>query len=381
MRLKISCVEFCTRGLIGVSSSEPWLANQAFQQQPPLCFQPYSEQQPWHMQQQLPDSYWHQYAEPELDEFQSVQPWQDQLCDQQQGIAASNFQEMTTQVSQIVVAINQLTRKAKEEKEATINEVPLGAASTMEFQADHNHNEVVGGLDQVCSELDIPNHVPEIQVDIIAFDLLQLEPIKPILDLDTVVWMSTHTHILDSAFSIELIDIPYAVLELCADFDIIPVGDSFIVGVHLAADLIDASEVIFEEPVQVDFKFELPICLGEVQTSFDNLMHEKPLLDILAVIPDCTEKLDEICVVEHIDISDDFYDVCIGMDNNFEDSFMDCVELTMDSIVITKEQPTQVLFNLEILVVLSEFPLQFSSFDCLCMWRKSNKLFLFPSFK
>ncbi|KOM49517.1 hypothetical protein LR48_Vigan08g034400 [Vigna angularis] len=179
--------------------------------------------------------------------------------------------------------------------------------------------------------------------------------------------MSTHTHILDSAFSIEHIDIPYAVLELCADFDIIPVDDSFTVGVHLAADLIDASEVIFEEPVHVDFKFELHICLGEVQTSFDNLMHEKPLPDILAVILDCTEKLDEICVVEHIDISDDFYNVCIGLDNNFEDSFMDCVELTMNSVVITKEEPTQVLFNLEILVVLFEFPLQFSSFDCLCI--------------
>ncbi|KOM47878.1 hypothetical protein LR48_Vigan07g158200 [Vigna angularis] len=238
---------------------------------------------------------------------------------------------MTTQVAQIMASINQLTRKAKEDKEATINEAPLGAASTMEFQADHNHNEVVGELDQVCSELDIPIHVPEIQVDINAFDLLQLEPIKLVLDLDTAVWMSAHTHILDSTFSIDL--------------------------------------MLFQsyEPVQVDFKFELPICLGEVQTSFDNLMHEKPLPDILAVIPDCTENLDEICVVEHIDISDDFYDVCIGLDNNFEDSFMDCVELTMDSVVITKEKPSQVLFNLEILVVLSEVPLQFSLFDCLCI--------------
>ncbi|KOM25205.1 hypothetical protein LR48_Vigan54s000200 [Vigna angularis] len=53
--------------------------NQIFQQQPPLCFQPYGEQQPWVMQQQLPHSYWHQYAEPKLEDFQSKQPWQDQF--------------------------------------------------------------------------------------------------------------------------------------------------------------------------------------------------------------------------------------------------------------------------------------------------------------
>ncbi|XP_022636817.1 uncharacterized protein LOC111241684 isoform X2 [Vigna radiata var. radiata] len=205
-----------------------------------------------------------QYEEPKQEEFQSVQPWKPQFCNQwQQGIASSDFQEMTSQVAQMVAAINQLARKTEEEKEATVNEAPLGAASALEFQADHNLNNVVGGLDQVFSVPDIPIHVPEFQVDINAFDLLQLETIKPVLDLDISVWMSAHTHNLNSAFSIEYIDIPYAVSELCADFNIIPVDNSFTVGVHLAADLIDASEVIFEEPVQVDSKLELPSCLGE----------------------------------------------------------------------------------------------------------------------
>ncbi|XP_052732458.1 uncharacterized protein LOC128196250 [Vigna angularis] len=235
------------------------------------------------------------------------------------------------------------------------------------FKLDGNDPDDVASdqRTQVYSELSIPIEFSKVQYEFNALDLFKVEPIEPAPDYVPV--MLAHSHILDSACSIENIDMPYAVSELCTGFDIIPVDDSFTIGVHLAADLIDASEVIFEEPVQVDFKFELPICLGEVQTSFDNLMHEKPLPDILVVIPDCSEKLDEICVVEHIDIFDDFYDVCIGLDNNFEDSFMDCVEFTMDFVVITREEPTQVLFNLEILVVLSEFPLQFSSFDCLCI--------------
>ncbi|XP_052724888.1 uncharacterized protein LOC128194125 [Vigna angularis] len=112
-------------------------ANQAFQQQPPHCFQPYHEQPPLQVQQQLPHVYWDQYAEPEQEnflseqpwqpsffhydapeqeEFQSVQPWQDPLCDQQQGIPASELQGMTNQVAELVSAINKLTGRAKEEE-------------------------------------------------------------------------------------------------------------------------------------------------------------------------------------------------------------------------------------------------------------------------
>ncbi|KOM40816.1 hypothetical protein LR48_Vigan04g101400 [Vigna angularis] len=74
---------------------------------------------------------------------------------------------------------------------------------------------------------------------------------------------------------------------------------------------VESGEDIFEEPVQVDSKLELPICLGEAQTSFDNLMHaelEKPLPDILAIIPGCSELLDEIFVVEHIKTPDILHD-------------------------------------------------------------------------
>ncbi|BAU03259.1 uncharacterized protein HKW66_Vig0154930 [Vigna angularis] len=130
-------------------------ANQAFQQQPPHCFQPYHEQPPLQVQQQLPHVYWDQYAEPEQEnflseqpwqpsffhydapeqeEFQSVQPWQDPLCDQQQGIPASELQGLTTQVVQLAAAVNKLIERVEGEKEASTNEAPLMVAAAAEFQ-------------------------------------------------------------------------------------------------------------------------------------------------------------------------------------------------------------------------------------------------------
>ncbi|XP_052725670.1 uncharacterized protein LOC128194459 isoform X1 [Vigna angularis] len=129
------------------------------------------------------------------------------------------------------------------------------------FKLDGNDPDEVASdqRTQVYSELSIPIEFSKVQYEFNALDLFKVEPIEPTLDYVPV--MPAHTHILDSAFSIENIDMPYAVSELCTGFDIIPVDDSFTVGVHLAADLIDASEVIFEEPVQVmmethaDFEF------------------------------------------------------------------------------------------------------------------------------
>ncbi|WVZ12003.1 hypothetical protein V8G54_016533, partial [Vigna mungo] len=85
-------------------------ANQAFQQQPPPCFQAYGEQQSWPMQQQLPHLYWEQHGEQEHEEFQTEQAWQPTFCDQwQQGIPTSELQGLTTQVAQLVAAVNKLT--------------------------------------------------------------------------------------------------------------------------------------------------------------------------------------------------------------------------------------------------------------------------------
>ncbi|WVZ22548.1 hypothetical protein V8G54_001092 [Vigna mungo] len=89
-------------------------------QQPPSYFQPYYEQPPWN-----------HYDASEQEEFQSVHPWQTQFCDQrQERIPTSEIQGMTTQVAQLIVVVNYLTWKAKEENEAT----PLGALVAIEFQ-------------------------------------------------------------------------------------------------------------------------------------------------------------------------------------------------------------------------------------------------------
>ncbi|WVY91873.1 hypothetical protein V8G54_037387 [Vigna mungo] len=102
-------------------------------QQPPLCCQPNREQPPWLVQQEL--SHWNQYDELEEEEFQTEQSWQPTFCNQwQQGIPASEIQGLTTQVAQLVAAINKLTRKAEEEKGAAINEAPLMVVAAPEFQ-------------------------------------------------------------------------------------------------------------------------------------------------------------------------------------------------------------------------------------------------------
>ncbi|WVZ06617.1 hypothetical protein V8G54_019963 [Vigna mungo] len=99
-------------------------ANLAFQMQPPPYFQPYCEQPPWLVQQEL--SHWDQYAEPEQENYQSLQPWQDQLSDKlQQGNSASELQGMTNQVAGLVSVVHKLTRRAAEEE---------STPATIEFQ-------------------------------------------------------------------------------------------------------------------------------------------------------------------------------------------------------------------------------------------------------
>ncbi|KOM25575.1 hypothetical protein LR48_Vigan118s002500 [Vigna angularis] len=101
---------------------ESFLEN--FMQQPPPYFHPICEQQPWN-----------QYEEPKQEDFQSLQPWQDQFCDQaQQDLPSTDFQEMTNQVAQLVSTIKKLTRRAEEEKGVETNGAPLMVAAAPEFQ-------------------------------------------------------------------------------------------------------------------------------------------------------------------------------------------------------------------------------------------------------
>ncbi|KOM51847.1 hypothetical protein LR48_Vigan09g050600 [Vigna angularis] len=117
-------------------------------------------------------------------------------------------------------------------------------------------------------------------------------------------------------------------------------------GAHSAADLVETGEIIFEESIQVDSKLELPICLGEMQTSFDNLMHaepEKPLPDILDVIPSCSEMLNLVFSVEHVDIPDVVYDVCTKLNHSFDDNIVPCIDL-IDYVVVEPIAETDAFF-------------------------------------
>ncbi|KOM25185.1 hypothetical protein LR48_Vigan50s010500 [Vigna angularis] len=93
------------------------------------------QQKSWHVQQQLPHLYWDQYAAPEQENYQSLQPLQDQFFDQwQQGIPSSKLQGLTNQVAELVAPVNKLTGRAEEEKEAATNEAPLMVAAAPKFQ-------------------------------------------------------------------------------------------------------------------------------------------------------------------------------------------------------------------------------------------------------
>ncbi|KOM28727.1 hypothetical protein LR48_Vigan567s000200 [Vigna angularis] len=190
------------------------------------------------------------------------------------------------------------------------------------FKLDGNDPDEVASdqRTQVYSELSIPIEFSKVQYEFNALDLFKVEPIEPTLDYVPV--MPAHTHILDSAFSIENIDMPYAVSELCTGFDIIPVDDSFTVGVHLAADLIDASEVIFEEPVQVESDFNPSTGIAEMHTRF-HVLHALP------DVPDTSKHfklLDEISVVHNVKIPTDRCSEFKSLfsDNLFENLLNDC---------------------------------------------------------
>ncbi|WVZ22802.1 hypothetical protein V8G54_001346 [Vigna mungo] len=335
--------------------------NLAFQQQPPPCFQPYCEQPPWLVQQEL--SHWDQYAEPEQENYQSLQPWQDQLCDKlQQGNSASELQGMTNQVAGLVSVVHKLTGRAAESTPATIefqgfesqitsatasstsqfyqdayqpwqpqfgeseqqdtyssdcmahmwrvaaqlakelNEAPLGTTSTIEFQADSNPGEEVDGPDQVYSELDIPIHVLEVQIDLNALDLLRVEPIKPAID--TVDLMPAHTHILDSVFHVEHIDIPDAVYDVCTELDH-NFDDNFVQYAGSIDSVVVAEDILYES-IQVYCNLETSTTSSEFTIPFDAI--DCICIDPIEPVANSVELTDSMALkaafeIEHIDVS------------------------------------------------------------------------------
>ncbi|KOM25210.1 hypothetical protein LR48_Vigan54s000700 [Vigna angularis] len=160
--------------------------------------------------------------------------------------------------------------------------------------AENDFDEVVSEqIMQVYSELSIPVHISKVQVNVNSFDLLEIEPITPVID--TTVLMPAHTHILDSFYSVEHIEISIVFLDSCTDFEIVSMDDSPSEGVEVATEFTDSGKVVFEEVVEAVFEPNLTTGIAEMHT-ISNIFHALPDL------PDTSEHfkmLDTIFVVHH----------------------------------------------------------------------------------
>ncbi|KOM34709.1 hypothetical protein LR48_Vigan02g085900 [Vigna angularis] len=337
--------------------------NQIFQQQPPLCFQPYGEQQPWVMQQQLPHSYWHQYAEPKLEDFQSEQPWQDQFCDQQQGIPASEFQRMTNQFYQDADRLWQ-PQFGESEQQDVYSPDCMAHMWKVAAQLARESNGAQAMIDDLKQLSTAPQQFDMQNVDLDSncsdeFHCVHNSSctISPALDLKS----DFHSVNIDS---VDLKEIVYSGCDVTSEFNVVEsnsdfnselaehaefVTDSSLInmghGVYAQADIVfddlateikedvdhesksavvvnevecklaenDSDEVVSEQIMQVYSKVSIPVHIFEVQVnvnSFDLLETEpiKPVIDTAILMPAHTHILDSFSSVEHIEISIVFLD-------------------------------------------------------------------------
>ncbi|WVZ25785.1 hypothetical protein V8G54_004329, partial [Vigna mungo] len=362
-------------------------------QQPPPCFQPYFEQPPWPVQQEL--FHWDQYAEPEQENYHSLQPWQDQICDQlQQGNPTSELQGMTNQVAQLVAIVHKLTGRSEEEDDtlAAIEfqgfESQITSAttsSTLQFYQDadqpwqpqfheseqqdaysidlesksailvneveckllgDNFDEVVGELiTQVYSKLSIPINFSEVHINVNVFDLLNTEFIELVLNIDNL--MHVHAAICDSAFEIEHIDISLGVSDSCHDFDIVSFEDNFSEYVDTLTKFLGIGEVVFDETVQLESDFNLTIGLSEMCPAINHL-HALP------VVPDTFEHsklLDKIFVVQHIKTpTDGCSKLNVGLSDDLFEDFLSDYDVNLDKAGLFDVSLVQLDFALDFIV-------------------------------
>ncbi|KOM47649.1 hypothetical protein LR48_Vigan07g135300 [Vigna angularis] len=106
-------------------------------------------------------------------------------------------------------------------------------------------------LEQVYSELEIPIHVSEVQVNFNAFELVKLEPIKLVLDSD--IDMPMHTHVVDSLLPTEHIYIP-DVHYPCIDPDLYDSPKDVAYDLEIGNKIFNEQKQIYSEP-------EIPITL------------------------------------------------------------------------------------------------------------------------
>ncbi|WVZ13203.1 hypothetical protein V8G54_017733 [Vigna mungo] len=169
---------------------------------------------------------------------------------------------------------------------------------------------------QVYSELSIPINLPEFQMDFNAFDLFKVEPIEPVLDPIPVM----HSHSLDSAFDIEHVDISIVASDLWTDFDTVSIDDSLSTCGDATSEFVYTGEVVFDEPVQVDFDFNPTTSLFEIRFAF-NILHALPVIPADSIH---SKLLEDIFVVNQLNapayecsdfnevISDDLFDNMLG---------------------------------------------------------------------
>ncbi|KOM43221.1 hypothetical protein LR48_Vigan05g082500 [Vigna angularis] len=189
--------------------------------------------------------------------------------------------------------------------------------------AENDFDEVVSEqIMQVYSERSIPVHISEVQVNVNSFDLLEIEPIKPVID--TVVLMPAHTHIFDSFSSVEHIEISIVFLDSCTDFEIVSMDDSPSEGVEVATEFTDSGKVVFEEVVEAVFEPNLTTGIAEMHT-VSNILHALPDL------PDTFEHfklLDTIFVVHHTNTPTDG---CSDLNAYVLDDLLNDYALTSDN--------------------------------------------------
>ncbi|WVZ22270.1 hypothetical protein V8G54_000814 [Vigna mungo] len=231
------------------------------------------------------------------------------------------------------------------------NEAPLGTTSTIEFQADSNPSEEVDGPDQVYSELDIPIHVLEVQIDINALDLLRVEPIKPAID--TADLMPAHTHILDSVFHVEHIDIPDAVYDVCTELDH-SFDDNFVQCAGSIDSVVVAEDILYES-IQVYCNLETSTTSSEFTIPFDAI--DCICIDPIEPVVNSVELIDSKALkaafeIEHIDVSIVVTELYIDFDTiSIDGSCSEC------DIVATESSHTGEVVLEELVQVESDFNL------------------------
>ncbi|KOM25836.1 hypothetical protein LR48_Vigan197s000500 [Vigna angularis] len=263
-------------------------ANQAFQQQPPHCFQPYHEQPPLQVQQQLPH-----------------------------GIPASELQGLTTQVVQLAAAVNKLIERVEGEKEASTNEAPLMVAAATEFQEIKCPTTSVTVYSNPSF---IDSHSTLNFEDDNSNSLMSDDCMSASVDISECVCEPYDHNYTDTHFE-KLVDgfRELAVIHDCNSFVVVPISDFTTASAQLSenvyydGDSVEPHSCFKEIDCTADLKVESTVL--EVQTDFrkskENLKKIREAADHVLVLQYCEMDFDaDVCELEiDFNVLDHMHDV------------------------------------------------------------------------